>query len=99
MRFEVLKPFTWAGQELVRGDTVEIPDESPKIGSLARAKFIRIAGTALPGKVELPRVEEVAQEIKAETQPAAERVAVGSSVSRDPKKVVREAKARAGAKR
>ena len=96
MRFDVLKSFTWAGQELVRGDTMEIPDESPKIGSLARAKFIRIAGTALPGKVqeELPKVEEVAREIKAEPV-----LMAAPAFARDPKRVVREAKARAGAKK
>ena len=102
MQFEVLKSFTWAGQELVRGDMVEIPDESPKIGSLARAKFIRHVGEALPGKVQekLPKVEEVAQEIKAEEQPSAQRIEkLGFGASRDPKKVVREAKARAGAKK
>ena len=97
MQFDVLKPFTWAGQELVAGDVVEIPDESPKIGALARSKFIRHIGEGLPGKVqkELPKVEEVAQEIKAEKQPALSPAAL----SRDPKAIIRQAKEKASAKK
>lgn len=104
MQFDVLKPFTWAGQELKVGDKVEIPDESPKIGPLARAKFIRHVGEALPGKVEqeLPKVEEVAQEIKAEEQPptvATESSSGGTTATRDPKDIIRLAKAKAAAKK
>ena len=90
MKFTVLKSFTWAGAKLVPGDHLEIPDESPKIGSLTRAKFIRY-GEYSPPK-ELPKVEEVAQEIATEEQPAK------VVAARDPREIVRQAKAKATAK-
>jgi len=46
MLFEVLKPMTWDGREVGRGDTIEIPDDNDRVGSLARAKFLRLAGPA-----------------------------------------------------
>ena len=88
MKFTVLKSFTWAGAELAKGDHVEIPDESPKIGPLTRAKFIRYGEYSPP---ELPKVEEVAQEMATEGQP--EEVA-----TRSPRDIVRQAKAKATAK-
>jgi len=96
MKFEVLKPFTWAGQDLKVGETLEIPDESPKIGSLARSKFIRVA-SALPKFVskELPKVEEVVQEMGSEEKGRSVEVAA----TRDPKEIIRQAKAKAAAKK
>lgn len=92
MKFLVLKGFTWAGEDLVRGDTVEIPDESPKIGALTRSKFIRFDdGTP----IELPAVEEVAQEIEEDLIG----VSTESAPTRDPRQIVREAKAKAAVKR
>lgn len=109
MEFEVLKPFGFAGQQLTRGQTVEIPETSPKIGPLARAKFIRLRGEAV---VPQPEAEEKEAE---PAQPPVE-VAVGVSEDRvevnaapeagaeqarsqDPKQVIREAKAKASAKK
>jgi len=94
MKFEVLKPFTWAGQDLRSGGIVEIPDESTKIGSLTRAHFIRLAGS---GPSVLPKVEEVAQEIEAEKQPVSSSPVVVAT--RDPKEIVRQAKAKAASKK
>lgn len=94
MKFTVLKEFTWAGQELKVGDAVDIPDESPKIGSLVRAKFIRFGDT--PPRA-LPDVKEVVAEIKAEQQPAVQ--LAKQVVTRNPKEIVREAKARATGKK
>ena len=94
MKFDVLKPFAWAGSDLKRGDTVEIPDESPKIGSLTRSRFIRFAGNGSPSV--LPKVEEVVEEIESGSQEVladAEEPAV-----RDPKEIVRQAKAKAAKK-
>ena len=92
MKFTVLKPFDWAGRSLVAGDTVEIPDESPKIGSLTRARFIRFDDGTRPPKEVLPDVEEVAQEMAADEQPEA------VAATRDPREIVRQAKAKATAK-
>ena len=89
MKFTVLKSFTWAGAELAKGDHVEIPDESPKIGSLTRAKFISYGEYSPP---ELPKVEEVAQEMATEEEP--EEVTPVKS----PREIVRQAKAKATAK-
>lgn len=100
MKFEVLKEFTFNGKDLVRGDIVEIPDESTKIGSLTRSRFIRYAGdTKAP---ELPTIKEVAREMvtatisaaASEEQPAPR----GAAVIRGPKEIVREAKAKAAVK-
>ena len=91
MQFEVLKEFTFNGRNLVRGDTLEIPDESTKIGALTRSKFIRYAPEGV--KKELPKVEQVAKEIEAEREP------VLAGVARSPKEIVREAKAKATSKR
>lgn len=90
MNFEVQKPFTWAGQELVAGDVLEIPDESSKIGPLTRSRFIRYSPDGQPKKEELPTAQEVAQEITAETEPIV-------SAVKDPRSIVREAKERAKA--
>ena len=91
MKFTVLKPFTWAGADLGPSDHVEIPDESPKIGPLTRAKFIRYDDGTRPPK-ELPKVEEVAQEM-ANEEPPEEAAPV-----RSPREIVRQAKAKATAK-
>ena len=94
MKFEVRKPFTWAGQNLVRGEVVEIPDESIKIGSLTRAKFIRYADqkaeVGKPPAPVLPTIDEVAEEMQAEE------LVPGPAV-RGAKEIVRRAKARAEA--
>uniref|UniRef100_A0A6M3J9H9 Uncharacterized protein n=1 Tax=viral metagenome TaxID=1070528 RepID=A0A6M3J9H9_9ZZZZ len=91
MKFEVLKNFTWAGSDLKRGDTVEIPDESPKIGSLTRARFIRFSGNGSPSV--LPKVEEVVEEIESGSQEVL--ADAEEPAARDPKEIVRQAKAKA----
>ncbi|MEE9158102.1 MAG: hypothetical protein V3U60_06925 [Gammaproteobacteria bacterium] len=106
MKFEVRKPFTWAGQDLQRGDTLEIPDESTKIGPLTRAKFIRFASEALPSNVqkkapEIP-VQDTALGVES-AQPVfgtgdVEQVALQPTAALSPKEVVRQAKARAKSK-
>lgn len=102
MQFEVLRPFTWAGSALDRGDILEISDESPKIGSLVRAKFIRFEGETLPSYTQRKEAKvlianKVAHNIEVETQP--EPAVVGDStgkvVSLSPREVVRQAKAAA----
>jgi hypothetical protein len=102
MKFEVIKPFTWSGQDLKAGDEVDIPDESTKIGPLARAKFIRPKGI-LPISVPKspPQAEEVVDEIKAEEQnePEAKGDEPKEPSSRDPKEIVKQAKAKADAKK
>ena len=96
MKFEVLKPFTWNGQELETGDSLEIPDESTKIGPLSRSKFMRFAGEGgnVVKAADRPPVKEVASEIA-----KAEGGGVGVADRPDPKRVVREAKAKAAAKK
>jgi len=105
MEYEVLTPFTWNGKDLTRGARIDLPDQSPRIAGLARAKFIRF-----PGAVELT-VEKPAN--PAAPPPAQEKQAVPVSVAtvsgdtarkappvgRDPKEVVRKAKANAAKKK
>ena len=86
MDFKVMRPFKWDGRNMERGDVLEIPDESPKIGSLSRAKFIRFHSEP---KVQ-PTIKEVVEEMEAVAAPVATAVL-------DPKAVVRAAKERAKA--
>ena len=95
MRFDVQKSFTWNGRNLVAGDTVEIPDESSKIGPLTRSRFIRYAG--ITKATELPTVKEVAQEMVSAVAVEEQTASTVATAIRDLKTIVREAKERAKA--
>lgn len=96
MKFDVLKPFTWAGNDLERGDTLDIHDENPKIGSLTRSKFIRLHDET--NQPVIPKVEDVAGEMEqANAEEPATEPDAGDTETKDPRAIVREAKQKAKA--
>ena len=39
-RYKIIKPFTWDGRELGRGDHLELPDDHPRIGSMVKHRYM-----------------------------------------------------------
>ena len=100
MKFTVLKPFTWDGEKLVAGDTLEIDENDRHLYGLQKARFVVHVGNAPPRKiygapapeepVPLPTLEQVEREIS--------QVVGVSGQRQEPRSVVEAAKARAAYK-
>lgn len=94
MKFDVLKEFDWNGKRYTVGDVIEIPDDSQKIGSMTRSKFIRVS---LPSsRSSKPAVKQEPNKMK-----VAEIAVQGDDVvndKRSPKDIIAEAKAKANSK-
>lgn len=103
MKFEVLKPFTF-GEQLERGDIIDIPDSSTKIGSLTRSRFIRFVGDGpvvekveeLTKPVVLPSAADVVAEM--EKEQLVGKVDEAQPPAKSPAQIVRAAKEKAEAK-
>lgn len=94
MEYRVLRPFCWNGRMLGKGDTVDIPADHARIGSLVRARFMRFAAGMAPVMVS-PQALPPSDIADNETAPAPP---AGTKVRPTPKQVVAEAKARAYSK-
>ncbi len=91
MEYVALKPFTWNGRDLNKGETIDIQSDHPRIGALARAKFVRIKNYA--GAVKAQRQSSPPVKL-AEVQSIVE-TSSPPEIPKSPRAIVAEAKARA----